>query len=68
MEALNQRNPGQSWNDVVLEQEKFNTDPMNQGGSLQDQYAHRYNYEDNAPFGRKDSDSEEAEEEEEDNN
>ena len=63
MAGLNYRKPGQSWHELVMEQEKFNTDPEEYGG-YEDQFAHRYNYEDDAPFRRHDSDSEEAAEEE----
>ena len=63
-EALTKRGAGQLWHERVLEQEELNTDPMDQGGFLEDQYPHRYNYEDYAPFQRKDSDPEEEEQEE----
>ena len=62
MIGLNHRKPGQSWHEAVLEQEEFNTNPKHYGGH-KDQFANRYNYEDSAPFRRKEADSEGTEEE-----
>ena len=60
MEGLNHRNPGQSWKEMAMEQEEFNTNLENYGG-YPDQFGNRYNYEDNGPVGREESDMEEAE-------
>ena len=62
MNGYNHRAPGQPWKDVAMKQEEFNSNP--------DQFGNRYNYEDNGPVGREESDMEEEaadEEEEEDN-
>ena len=69
MNGYNHRAPGQPWKDVAMKQEEFNSGPENYGG-YPDQFGNRYNYENNGPVGREESDMEEEaadEEEEEDN-
>ena len=64
-EALTGRGAGQPWHEQVEEQEEFNTDPMDQGGSHEDQHPHRYYYDYEYYASRKGEDSNPEEEEQE---
>ena len=65
MKERNHRQPGQSWRDMALEQEKFNSRPEKYGAHCQDQFAHRYDLEDWTGRSDTDTDTEEEELEEE---
>ena len=61
MNGYNHRAPGQPWKDVAMKQEEFNSNLEDHGARYPDQFGNRYNYEDNGPVGREESDMEEAE-------
>ena len=44
MATMSHQKAGQSWNELVLNQERFNNDPEHYGG-YEDQYGNRDNYE-----------------------
>ena len=68
MDGYNHRAPGQLWKELAMEQEEFNSSPEDHGGHHLDQFGNRYNYEDNGPVGREESDMEEDEQEREGEN